>query len=56
MSQRDHLSGGSWNIQNELPRLRSKAAANMKPSKPISLEAPKPDDETVDLASEGWFL
>nr|GEY26930.1 hypothetical protein [Tanacetum cinerariifolium] len=50
--QREHLSGGSWNIQDEIQRLRSKAVEVEKPEEPKSLEAPKSDDEIVDLASE----
>lgn len=51
--QREHLSGGSWNIQNELQRLHSKAEEVKKPDEPKSIEAPKPDDKILDLASEG---
>ncbi|GJT48678.1 hypothetical protein Tco_0974835 [Tanacetum coccineum] len=50
--QREHLSGGSWNIQDEIQRLRSKAVEVKKPDEPKSLEAPKSDNEIVDLASE----
>ncbi|KAI3828589.1 hypothetical protein L1987_02693 [Smallanthus sonchifolius] len=46
---RDHLSGGSWKIQNEMQRLHSKAIELMKPNEPISLVAPKPGNETVNL-------
>lgn len=45
--QRDYLSGGAWNIENEIQQLRSKTIELTKPNEPISLEAPKP---------EGWFL
>lgn len=50
--QREHFSGGSWNIENEIQRLRSKAEEAKKPDKPKSIEAPKSDDRIVDLASE----
>ncbi|KAD4178573.1 hypothetical protein E3N88_27164 [Mikania micrantha] len=43
MPHRDYLSGGSWNIQNEVQKSHSKAIVLIKPSKPLSLEAPKPD-------------
>ncbi|KAI3703568.1 hypothetical protein L1987_73739 [Smallanthus sonchifolius] len=46
---RDHLSGGSWKIQNEMQRLHSKAVKLMKPNEPISLAAPKSGNETVNL-------
>nr|XP_043628906.1 protein KAKU4-like isoform X2 [Erigeron canadensis] len=47
---RDHLSGGSWNLQNEVQQLHSKAVDTMKPSEPISIEAPKPDDKIMNLS------
>ncbi|PWA93612.1 hypothetical protein CTI12_AA068980 [Artemisia annua] len=50
--QREHFSGGSWNIENEIQRLRSKAEDVKKPDEPKSIEAPKSDDRIVDLASE----
>ncbi|XP_024995702.1 protein KAKU4-like isoform X4 [Cynara cardunculus var. scolymus] len=82
---RDYLSAGSWNIQEEVRRLRSKATEDVlsrhqspklavehdfsasslandkavglfKPSEPFSLEAPKPEEETVNLAADGGSL
>ncbi|KAK9077806.1 hypothetical protein SSX86_006144 [Deinandra increscens subsp. villosa] len=48
---RYYFSGGSWNIQNEIQRLHSKAIELMKPNQPISLEAPNPRSETVNMDS-----
>ncbi|KAI3692263.1 hypothetical protein L6452_32077 [Arctium lappa] len=85
---RDYLSAGSWNIQEEVRRLRSKATEDMlsnhpspklaaftaehdlsgsslandkaiglmKPNEQFSLEAPKPEEETVNLAADGGSL
>ncbi|KAI3756176.1 hypothetical protein L1987_55992 [Smallanthus sonchifolius] len=53
---RDYHSGGSWNIQNEMQWLHSKAIALMKPNQLFSLEAPKPGNETVNMDSKGWFF
>ncbi|KAI3804579.1 hypothetical protein L1987_26232 [Smallanthus sonchifolius] len=49
---RDYHSGGSWNIQNEMQWLHSKAIALMKPNQPLSLEAPKPRNKTVNMDSK----
>ncbi|XP_024995700.1 protein KAKU4-like isoform X2 [Cynara cardunculus var. scolymus] len=85
LAKRDYLSAGSWNIQEEVRRLRSKATEDVlsrhqspklavehdfsasslandkavglfKPSEPFSLEAPKPEEETVNLAADGGSL
>lgn len=53
MPQRDYQSGGSWKIQNEMPRLHSKAMEIMKPNEPNSFEAAKLGNENVNLASNG---
>ncbi|XP_076936966.1 protein KAKU4-like [Bidens hawaiensis] len=44
---RNYFSGGSWNIQNEVQRLHSKAIEYIKPKKLFALRAPKPDTRTT---------
>ncbi|KAL8195689.1 hypothetical protein R6Q57_025442 [Mikania cordata] len=54
MPQRDYLSGGSWNIQNEVQQSHSKAIVLVKPNKPLSLEAPKSGKEIVNMDSKDY--
>ncbi|XP_076959240.1 protein KAKU4-like [Bidens hawaiensis] len=49
---RNYFSGGSWNIQNEVQRLHSKAIEYIKPKKLFALQAPKPGNDTVNMASK----
>lgn len=71
MQQKDYVSSGSWNIQDEIQRLRSKATEDLlirheSPKLDKILEVvnvnvkptmePQPEDEIVNLASEGGTL